>query len=533
MKRLIAVALLAAAVRADPDPATAQLPAAARIVFRLPSFDRLDRIANEVRPLLMFWAADPDGNDFRKTPPSALIRKTFGLTADITVDREKPTYVAMVAGEPVFLLPAGPRLAWEGERALLDGRVAAVKDGVIRIATPALLKGEPRGAPVALVAGDAVVHVFLDELIAEHRKEIDGAVGEALGDMKSELPEKLHGIVAWLGNAAKETLDGVVSLDYGLTLREGRLESDGLLRVKPRSKLQAYLAGMGPPRANDLITLLPDRYLVAADAATNPMFVYRDIMALADEQFGAGTAKSLAVVLGAVGLCGDALTGRGATAVNMIGLGGFNALAVYELSDPAAAKKALRSVDLAAVKKRIGELELPFAVQYEVAAAKHGETEMHRIRVRQTGEGAGLELLGGAAQSYLAVEGKYLLMATGATARRDLEAFIDRVRQNERTKHSHLAAMNRLGPKRNLGFTFNLGALKPFAMMVALGEPELRPVMNAIPDKMLLSTAVWLHADGLAWRGDWPLKEIAKISQAIYDYMKEKETERKLEEEFD
>jgi hypothetical protein len=69
--------------------------------------------------------------------------------------------------------------------------------------------------------------------------------------------------------------------------------------------------------------------------------------------------------------------------------------------------------------------------------------------------------------------------------------------------------------------------------MFAMAEPKMASVVKAIPNKMLLSTAISLRDGGLAWRGDWPLADVSKIAKAVFELMREEALQEELEEEFD
>lgn len=532
--RALCVLLLAAPLllAGEADPVTAHIPADSTVFFRLPSLDRLDAMAQEVRPLLLLFAGDGNLPDMGKVKPSALLLKRLGITPDMAVRRDRPVYLADHDGKPLFFMTAAEGTAWEGKRTLLDGNVALLRERTMCIGPAESLAATVRGEPTELLEGDAVMHVFLDELIRKNREDVDATLKEMWDSLKGGLPERFHGVLESLAAASRGGLDGVGSLDYALVLKEGKLESIGLLRTLPRSKLRAYLKGVGAARANDLMELLPDKFFIATDSSSSPSFLYGDLHALLDKSFGDGTAKALAPLLGPSAICGDAMTGRAANATSLLGMGAASGEAIWELSDPEKARQALRAVDIAAIRKRIEELELPLGVQFEVAVGKHGETELHRMNWRFKNASMPMLMFAGS-QSYLAVEGNYLLQATGTNAERDLKALIDRVRAKQRAPHAHLEAMKRLSEQRNYGFTINLGALKPLFALVTLGERQLAPIMRAVPDKLLLSTAVSMRDEGIYWRGDWPLEEARQIIAAVMEVLQAEELEKELDEEFD
>ena len=97
----------------------------------------------------------------------------------------------------------------------------------------------------------------------------------------------------------------------------------------------------------------------------------------------------------------------------------------------------------------------------------------------------------------------------------ELKDLIDRVRKGEPKPGAHTKAMDRLGRKRNLGITFNFGALKAMAMMFAMMDPQAGQVMGMIPDEMYMSTALSVHQGDIHWKGDIPLKQILKMVEDI------------------
>jgi hypothetical protein len=123
-----------------------------------------------------------------------------------------------------------------------------------------------------------------------------------------------------------------------------------------------------------------------------------------------------------------------------------------------------------------------------------------------------------AMQGYWAAENGIIFMSMSPTAEDDIKAVIDRVRRGEKAAdHPHAAAMARLGRGHNIGMTFNLAALKPMAMMFGMfGMPrEMIQAFQNIPDVLALSTAVTFPDGNIRWRGDWPVKEVAKVAESI------------------
>ena len=155
---------------------------------------------------------------------------------------------------------------------------------------------------------------------------------------------------------------------------------------------------------------------------------------------------------------------------------------------------------------------MPLVYKLTPEAAKHGETRIHRLDTEVTDPVLAMLAQG----SYLcfAVEGSYLVMATSANAIEDIKGQLDLVRAGPVADHPHLRAMARLGRMRHVGITLNVGALKQFAPMLIFAPPEAARMLGALPDKMLLSTAITITGGAVTWRGDWPTGEIIAIIKA-------------------
>jgi len=51
-------------------------------------------------------------------------------------------------------------------------------------------------------------------------------------------------------------------------------------------------------------------------------------------------------------------------------------------------------------------------------------------------------------------------------------------------------------------------------------------VVAGIPDELYLSSSVAIQEGHLHWRGDWPLKDLAKIAEAVFVLEREARLER-------
>jgi hypothetical protein len=194
----------------------------------------------------------------------------------------------------------------------------------------------------------------------------------------------------------------------------------------------------------------------------------------------------------------------------------YSMSALYELKPGVDAKAVFETFDLAKANDGLKKLGLPFGYTFEKAAAKDGETELHRFGM--TSEDPMMAMQLAMMQGCMAVENNLLFMAMSPTAEDDLKALLGKVRRGEKVAdHPHLAAMARLGRGHNIGLTFNLGALKPLAMMLPMlgAPPGFAQAMQNVPDVLPLSTAITFPDGNLRWRGDWPVKEVVKIAEAF------------------
>ena len=75
----------------------------------------------------------------------------------------------------------------------------------------------------------------------------------------------------------------------------------------------------------------------------------------------------------------------------------------------------------------------------------------------------------------------------------------------------------RLGGAHNMGITFNLAALKPMGAMAGMfgAPPAVAQALSNLPDSLTLSTAISFTDGNLHWRGDWPVKDVAKIAATV------------------
>jgi len=508
------------------DPSTALLPARARLIVRLPSLDRLDALAGEAGPFLEMLGDELPIVRPGQAPMSDLVLRSLGLDAAAGVDRSRPMYVGIVDGDPFYVLPGSARTLWEGETALTGELVGLAKDGHLLVAKKPLLALEARGTPVRLIAGDAAVHLGLGELIAEHRERIDAEIVK----WKGELPELglgagFDGMVGEAINLIGPTLDGLDALQYALTMRDGGLYSEGLLRTRDGTAMRKLLSEGGAPGDHDLVALLPRGAFVSGDGISNAQWGMDRLGAMIERHFGEGSADALVGLMGPAAVCNDQLTGRSAFSMSFTTMMP-STLTIYEVKDAAQADALLRAMDVAKINAACERLQLPVKMEFEPDAAVYGETKMHRLLTSTDMEGLQMPMFS-QQQAYLAFVGDKLLMSSGVMAESDLKSLIDRVRSGDHaTEHPHLAAMHRLCEKRSFGVTINFGAVKPMLAMVAMFAPEAGALVQAVPDEMPMSTAFVLDGGDIRWHGDWPLQGILQIAQKAIEMERAKAVER-------
>jgi len=521
---LLAAPLLAAEDQAD--PVTALLPARARLIVRLPSLDRMDAIAAEMQPVLaLFGDQVPFGKPGQAAVSDQVLAR-LGIDAGAGVDRSKAIYVGVVAKEPFYVFSGSARTVWEGQTPLVGGFVGIVKDGAILASKPALLTEAPRGTPVSLIAGDVVAHVALGELIAENRGEID----KSLAEWKTELatltvPDAARGLLGELLDLAGPGLDGLDAIQYAISVRDGGLYSDGLIRLKEGSGFRKLMRQGGAPGDCDLVSLMPRRAFISGDGMTNAQWGMESIRSMLDRHLGEGTSDALVGLLGPAALCNEQLTGRSAFSMSLDTMMP-STLTIYELKDAAKAEELIRGMDVDRINAALEKLEVPVRVAFELDASVYGETRLHRLSTSTDMQGIQMPMFSNQ-QSYVAIVGDKLLVSSGLTAESDMKSLIDRVRSGDVTReHPHLVAMHRLCEKRSFGFTINFGAIKPMFGMVAMFEPDAGPLLQAVPDEMPMSTAFVIDDGNLRWHGDWPVDGVLAIARKAMEIERGRKIER-------
>lgn len=519
----------------DPaDPATVHLPKAPLFaVIRAPCLDRLDAIGREAGPMIRPLVPGAMGETIEQAPWSEIFAAQ--LLPGLAIERTKPLYVAAAGNEMIFVAPAVAGTVLEGVKEIDGDSVATLDGGYFRVGDPAVLAGERLGTPVEMLAGDLSIHVPAAALAAQFKEPLDAALAKASmmagAQLGKVLPEKFRNLPAIGISIAREFVYGTQSLDYALTWNAGTLEAEGLLRTIPGSPFRALVERAGKPAENDLAGYLPSDALLTMDGATASDWPAREMAALIDRMLGEGVGQALmGLVAGPTGGIAQHLTGRTASAVSFMGMGG-SIQSIAEVKEGADLAAALKALDVSKFNEALAGLGLPVSFAFEPSVAKHGEAEIHRYALRS--ELPQLAMVAANLQGFMAVDGRYLLTVQSLTGESDLKALIDRVRSGERKETSHGKAMARLGRTRSAGLSINLGALKPFAMLLAMVDPRAAKAMSSLPDELLLSTAISFVDGDIRWRGDWPVAPALKTAAAVMEAAKPKETEKPKAEDFE
>lgn len=514
---LLLALLLPMARAQEGDAATAQLPKGTPVAFKVASFERIDAIVKEWVPMLKALGLGAQVAPLEQMPASTFLFTLSGLNAEI-VDTKKPMYVGMTEGEdPVVILHPAAGAAWEGKKELREGAFAILRGGAIVAAEAGLLDAEARGTPTIFrVDGDAVVHVYLGDIIAKHKEDIEQAATEAAMGVAAQgaVPEQARALILPLVTSVKNGVLSLESLDYGLTWTGERLETEGFLAVQEGSGLRGLLKRAGAPGSADLAAYLPKEAFMTITACMNADWPTKEMKDLLEAAGGGDVAAAIMQLMSVGAAFDEARTGRTATAMTMSMMSG-GAVSLVELKPGTDASAIFAKLDMAKSNEALRKVGIPLAYSLEKSVAKHGETELHRIGM--TSDDPQMAMFMASMQGYMAATKDLLVVAMSPTAEDDIKALLDKVSRGEKdAEHPHIASMARLGRGHNLGFTFNLGALKPMAMMFQMFgmPPEIGAVIQNVPDVFALSTAVTFPDGNVRWRGDWPVKEAMKIAEA-------------------
>jgi hypothetical protein len=355
-----------------------------------------------------------------------------------------------------------------------------------------------------------------------------------------DIPEEARALILPVITALKNGVFSLESVDYGLTWSGERLETEGFVAIQEGSGLRNLLKRAGEPGSTDLVAYMPKDAFMTVSASMNPDWPVKELKELLQKAGGEGVASALLQFMSYATVFADNVTGRSAASMNMNWMiPAPMVTGIYELKPGVDGKKIFEGLDFTKGNEAMAKIGFPIQYNLEKAVAKHGETELHKLTI--TSENPMLAAQFGALPQYWAVENGLLFMSMSPTAVDDIKAAIDRVRRGEKVvDHPHALAMARLGRGCNIGFTINLGALKPMAMMAGMFLPqEAVQAFQRIPDVLTLSTAITFPDGNIRWRGDWPVKEVAKAVESIRKAMpqtppgEEPGTPQKEDEKFD
>jgi hypothetical protein len=498
------------------DAATAQLPKDTPVSIRVTSLDRVDALVKEWVPILKAVGLGEQVAPLEQMPASAFLFTLSGLNAEI-VDKSKPIYLGVANDEPVVILHPAAGAAWEGKKELREGAFAILRGGVVVAGEAPQIEVEARGIPTTfLVDADAVIHVYLADLIAKNRDEIEKKAAEAVmaAGAAAELPEPTRAMILPIVTAVKNGVLSLESLDYGLSWTGERLESEGFVAIREDSGLRKVLRRAGEPGSTDLVAYLPKEAFMTVTSVMNPDWPAKELKELLEKSGGGDIAAAVLQLMSFGSAFQEGMSGRMAGSVNM-NMMSANMVMLYELKPDVDGKKLFDGFDVAKANEALKKIGFPIGYTFEKAVAKHGETEMHRFGM--TSEDPMLAMQFAMMQGYMAVDKGMLLMAMSPTGEDDLKSLLDRVARGEKVAdHPHAQAMARLGRGHNIGMTLNLGALKPMAMMFGMfAPPEVVQAFQNLPDVLPLSTAITFPDGNIRWRGDWPVREVAKAAEAL------------------
>ncbi|MHC4161195.1 MAG: hypothetical protein ACYSUM_03555 [Planctomycetota bacterium] len=530
------------------DAVTAQVPKWSPFVLRISSLERVDAVAKQVIPVLKSFGFEQQVAPIEMLGASGFLFQMSGLDAAL-VDQSKPIYVALAADEaPHLILHPAAGASWEGVKELQHDMAAELRGGAIVCTRrrvdlagdgPNTRDAETRGTPTAIaLEGDVVVHVYLGDLVEGHKERIEQKAAEAVMQAGANpmLPDAAKALMLPVVSGVKDAIFSLESFEYAVTLKADRIESEGLLRAKPDSNLRALFQRAGAPGRTDvLMGYLPKDGILYSDSVVESSWPGKELATVVDQAVGEGTGQALSSLLGASAMFADQLTGRSATAVSMGGMMmGVNVCSIAEIKEGADLNAIIEKLDLTASNEALKKVGIPLSSTIQKSIATHGETTLHRIS--QQSENPMLAMQLAMMQTYLAVEGSYLVTVSSPTAEDDIRGLLDKVRTGKPDEqHPHSQAMARLGRAHNVGFTVNAGALKPMGMMLGMfmPVPGIQDVVNNLPDELYFSTAVTFSGGDIHWRGDWPSREIAKMAQAIHaaEAERQKELEDPEEEE--
>jgi len=344
---LLALLVPAARAQEKADP-TAQIPKDSPVAFRIASFDRVDALVKEWLPILKTFGLGQQVAPLEQMPASAFLFMITGLNAEM-VDRTKPIYVGLAnEEEPVVVLHPAEGAAWDGKKELAQGQFAVVRGGAIVVAEGGLLDAEVRGTPTTFrVDGDAVVHVYLSDLIAASKEEIEGMATEAAMGIAAQgaIPEQARALILPVVTAAKDGVLSLEALDYGASWTDGRLETEGFVSIREGSGLRNLMKRVGDPGSTDLVAYLPKEAYMTMSVAMNADWPSKELKALLEQAGGTDVAKALMQLMSMGSAFEESRTGRAAISVNMLMMSA-SVMTLVELKPGTDPAKILDAMDL-------------------------------------------------------------------------------------------------------------------------------------------------------------------------------------------
>lgn len=507
------------AVQKVPTDQTALIPKASSLCVRLPSLDRIDAIAKRFASIAELL----EGPEVKQIIEAGVTNAAFAqLGLDPSgFDRTAPLYFAVSEknGDPYMLLTPAKENGFTGEKDLPDGAKLVVKNGVVHVGAAELLAAERRGTAIKLLGGDLALKFLVSEVVERNKEMIENGLAE----MKGELDEGLQSSGLDLPidgdaliSALKTVVYGVQDINYALTFDEKYIITEGLITTKAESSLRKMLSRAGAPRENNLTDYLPAEAFMIVDSAVTPDWPIVEVSEFLKTAAGEDIAESFGQMVSMTKPMWDSLTGRTGVSMTMQGMMGFNMHGLYEMKEGVDAAKIFEKFDVEKMNAALAKMELPVKYVIEKNIAMHGETPLHKVSM--TSEDPDLQMALMMSTYYMAAEGSHMFIVMSMNAELEIKDLIDRVRKGAPKKvGAHSKAMDRLGRKRNMGFTINFGALKPVLMMVAMADAsgEANMYLNAMPDVLLMSTALSIHDGDIHWKGDLPLKKILKMVDDI------------------
>ena len=504
-----------------PTDQTALIPKASILCVRLPSLDRLDAIAKRFASIAEL-VQGPQTKQFIEAGVSNALLVQLGLDP-AGFDRTAPLYLAMSedSDAPYLLLTPAKTNGITGEKDLPTGVKLIVRDGVVHVGMPELLAAERRGTAVRLLKGDFALKFLVSELVARHTDEIEAGFVEMKTDIDQgikmtgiDLPIDAGVFIA----AFRTAVYGVQDIDFAVTIENEFIIAEGLITTKAESKLRKLLARAGAPRENNLTDYLPSEAFVMIDSAVTPDWPMVELTEFLKTSAGAEVAELFGQMMSMSEPMWGSLTGRTGVSMRMQGLMGFNLHAMYELKDGTDTSKLFDSLDSEKLNAALAKMKMEFVPKYviEKNIVMHGETPLHKVSM--TSDDPKMQMAAIMSTYYMAAEGNHMFLVMSPNAELEIKDLIDRVRKGAPKKPcAHTKAMDRLGRKRNMGMTINFGALKPLLMMYAMidASGEASIYLNAMPDELLMSTALSIHEGDVHWKGDLPLKKILKMVDDI------------------